>query len=391
MAGPLDGLRVLEISGIGPALFGGMLLADMGAQVLRITRPATRQDGGVPDAPNPPDMANMLARNRHTLTLDLHAPEAVAAVLDLVEQSDVLLEGFRPGVMERLGLGPAECLARNPQLVYGRMTGWGQHGPLARAAGHDINFVALSGALHAIGCTDETPTPPHSFTGEFGSGGMLLAFGVLCALHEAAASKRGQVVDAAMTDGAALLSAMVYGLRGAGCANSLGKRNAETVYDGSAPFYDTYACADGKFVAIGAIESRFFAELRERCGIQDETFDDHLDGKRWPLMKLRLADVFRTRTRDEWCTLLEGTDACFAPVLDWNEAPRHPHNRARETFVMVGDMVQPAPAPRFSRTPAAMPRPAEPAAVDQLLQRWGADETLLARLRSAATLATSTV
>ncbi len=385
MAGPLDGLKVIEISGIGPALFGGMLLADMGAQVLRITRPGRWRDGDAAQS------ASMLARNRHTLELDLRAPGAIEAVLDLVEQSDVLLEGFRPGVMEQLGLGPADCLARNPMLVYGRMTGWGQQGPLAQAAGHGINFVALSGALHAIGCTDEAPTPLHSFAGELGSGGMLLAFGVLCALHEAATSKRGQVVDAATTDGASLLSAMVYGLREAGCADALGTRNLDNVYDGSAPFYDTYACADGKFVAIGAIEPRFFAELRERCGIQDATFDDHLDGKRWPLMRLRLADVFRTRTRDEWCALLEGTDACFAPVLDWDEAPQHPHNRARQSFVTVGGSTQPAPAPRFSRTPASAPRPSEPAVVEQLLQRWGLDETLLARLRGTAIFDASTV
>lgn len=371
MAGPLDGVKVVELAGLGPAPFCAMLLADMGADVVRIDRAGATE-------PGPTDV---LSRGRPTVRLDLRSPDGVTAVRAMVAGADLLVEGFRPGVMERLGLGPAECHAVNPKLVYGRMTGWGQHGPLAQAAGHDINYVALSGALHAIGRPNDTPVPPLNFVGDQGGGAVLLAFGLLCALHETRASGRGQVVDAAMTDGAALLSAMFYGLRADGRWSA---HRGENLLDGGAPFYDTYACADGRFVAIGAIEPHFFAVLRERCGIHDPAFDAQMDQARWPLQKLRLADVFRTRTRDEWCALLEGTDACFAPVLDWDEAPLHPHNRAREAFVTVDGVVQPAPAPRFSRTPAEPPRARvvqDPAAV---MRAWGVPDPLAARLAGPA-------
>jgi alpha-methylacyl-CoA racemase len=278
MAGPLQGLRVIEMAGIGPGPFCAMLFADMGAEVIRIERPGTRT------APH-----DILARGRSTLQIDLRAEGGAASVLDAIAKADVLIEGFRPGVMERLGLGPAECHARNRRLVYGRMTGWGQHGPLAHAAGHDINYIAISGALHAIGRAGEPPVPPLNYVGDFGGGAMLLAFGILAALHEAKGSGQGQVVDAAMTDGAALLSSMMYGFKSAGMWSN---QRGENMLDGGAHFYDTYACADGKYVAVGAIEPQFYALLRERCGIADDTaFDAQMDADRWPLLKLRMADL----------------------------------------------------------------------------------------------------
>jgi len=359
MTGPLKNLRVVEMAGLGPGPFCAMLFADMGAEVLRVSRPGARSDAH-----------DVLLRSRAAhWEADLRAPDAVARVLDAIAQADVLIEGFRPGVMERLGLGPAECHARNPRLIYGRMTGWGQHGPLAQAAGHDINYIAISGALHAIGRADEAPVLPLNYVGDFGGGAMLLAFGILAALHEAKSSGRGQVVDAAMTDGAALLSAMMYGFKSAG---QWSNQRGENLLDGGAHFYDTYVCADGKYVAVGAIEPQFYALLRERCGLADDpAFDAQMDAVRWPLLKLRLADVFRTRTRDEWRQLLEGSDACFAPVLDWDEAPLHPHNVARATFCEVHGVVQPSPAPRFSRSAPTMPQPAAPGDCESLLRRWG--------------------
>ena len=372
MAGPLAGLRVVEMAGIGPGPFCAMVLADLGAEVLRIERPGS-----------PASATDVLCRGRTLLALDLRQPAAVQDALALIERADVLIEGFRPGVMERLGLGPEVCRARNPRLVYGRMTGWGQSGPLSQAAGHDINYIAISGALHGIGRSGEAPVPPLNYVGDFGGGAMLLAVGVLAALQERTRSGQGQVIDAAMSDGAALLSAMVYGFKAAG---QWGNQRGENLLDGGAHFYDTYACADGRHVAIGAIEPQFYALLRERCGIADDpTFDAQMDPAGWPLLKLRLADVLRTRTRDEWCALLEGTDACFAPVLDWDEAPRHPHNVARGTFATVDGVVQPAPAPRFSRTPADVPGKAPVPDLAALRARWG-----LAPI-AAPDLATATV
>ena len=357
MSGPLAGLRVIELSGLGPAPFCAMLLADQGAEVLRITRPGAAAVLGPTD----------LGRNRDSLAMDLRRPEGVEAVLRLLERADVLIEGFRPGVTERMGLGPDPCLARNPRLVYGRMTGWGQHGPLAHAAGHDLNYIAISGALHATGPA-ERPVPPLNLVGDFGGGGMLLAYGLMCAVFEAQRSGRGQVVDAAMTDGAALLSTMMFNFHAAG---QWSNRREDNLLDGGAPFYATYACADGKFVAVAALEPQFFALLRERCGLDEPLFDAQNDRSRWPAMRRRLTEVFASRSRDDWCALLEGSDACFAPVLDWDEAPRHPHNLARETHVEVDGVLQPAPAPRFSRTPAAQPTaPGSPPA-RQVLARWG--------------------
>ena len=358
MTGPLSGVRVVELAGIGPGPFCAMMLADLGADVVRIGRP-----GGEADA------LDVTSRNRCSIELDLRADGGAEQALALIAHADLLIEGFRPGVMERLGLGPEVCLSRNPRLVYGRMTGWGQTGPLARAAGHDINYIAITGALHALGRPEHPPSPPLNLVGDFGGGGMLLAVGLLAALHEVAASGRGQVVDAAMTDGTSLLSAFIHGLKAQGRWTN---QRGENLLDGGAHFYDTYACADGRFVAIGAIEPQFYAELRHRCGIDDPLFDEQGDVTRWPLLKLRLADIFRTRTRDEWCALLEGSDACFAPVLDLDEAPAHPHNRARQTFVSVDGIVQPAPAPRFSRTPARTPRAVRRAAFDDVLAGWRA-------------------
>lgn len=372
MAGPLQGLKVVEMVGLGPAPFCGMLLADMGAEVIRIDRPCPAADAAMSGS----DRFDITTRNRPTVSLDLGQPAGVETALQLIDAADIVIEGFRPGVMERLGLGPQVCLARNRKLVYGRMTGWGQYGPLAQAAGHDINYIALSGALHAIGRTGEAPVVPLNLIGDFGGGAMFLAFGVMCAAFEARDSGHGQVVDAAMTDGVALLSAMTYGFKAAG---QWSNQRGENLLDGGAHFYDTYACADGKFVAIGAIEPQFYARLRELCGIDDPAFDAQLDSVRWPLLKLRMADVFQTRTRDEWCLLLEGSDACFAPVLDWDEAPLHPHNQARGTFVTIDGVVQPAPAPRFSRTPAAPPAHSAPEPCDAILRRWGVSDEVIDR------------
>ena len=368
MAGPLSGLRIVEMVGIGPGPFCGMLLADLGAEVLRVDRPRDLRTGATAAVLPADPRFDVLARGRSTLEVDLKRAGAVDDLLAVIDRADALIEGFRPGTMERLGLGPDVCSARNAKLVYGRMTGWGQHGPLAQAAGHDLNYIALSGALHAIGPNDGKPVVPLNYIGDFGGGAMLLAVGVLAALLEAKGSGRGQVVDAAMTDGAALLSAMMYGWAANGWWND---RRGDNLLDGAAPFYDTYRCADGRHVAIGAIEPQFYAVLRDRCGINDPSFDAQMDRAAWPANKRRLADLFATKTRDQWCALLEGSDACFAPVLDWDEAPRHPHNVARETFVTIDGVLQPAPAPRFSRTPADQPRPvAERPDADAVLGAW---------------------
>jgi alpha-methylacyl-CoA racemase len=356
MTGPLSGLKIVEFAGIGPGPFCAMVLGDLGASVVRIARPGVRADA-----------RDVTTRNRQTVNLDLRAAGATEQALALVGEADGLIEGFRPGVMERLGLGPDPCLAVNPRLVYGRMTGWGQFGPLAHAAGHDINYIAITGALHAIGRADEAPPPPLNYVGDFGGGGMLLAVGLLAALLEARSSGRGQVVDAAMTDGTGLLSAFMYGMKALG---QWSNRRGANLLDGAAHFYDTYACADGKFIAIGAIEANFYAELRQRCGIDDPLFDAQLDASCWPLLKQKLAELFRTRTRAAWCEILEGTDACFAPVLDWDEAPLHPHNVARGTYIDVEGITQPAPAPRFSRTANATPQPTRVVALDDALAMW---------------------
>jgi len=376
MPGPLQGLKVVEMAGLGPAPFCAMMLADMGAEVVRIERPAA------PSVTGAAGKFDITARSRRVLALDLKNPAAVSAVLALVDRADVLIEGFRPGVMERLGLGPDVCMARRPSLVYGRMTGWGQSGPLAQAAGHDINYIAISGALHAIGARSGPPLPPLNYVGDFGGGAMMLAFGILCALHHARGGGAGQVVDAAMTDGAALLSAMMYGMHAAGAWSN---RRGENMLDGGAHFYGCYECADGNYVSIGSIEPQFYAQLLQRTGITEAEFSAQLDATRWPRLKARLAEVFLTRTRDAWCALMEGSDVCFAPVLDWDEAPVHPHNLARQSFVTVDGVVQPAPAPRFSGTPPSPPRPA-PAAADgsaAIFSDWGIAPDVLQSLRQA--------
>ncbi|WP_374664562.1 CaiB/BaiF CoA transferase family protein [Ramlibacter sp.] len=351
MPGPLSHLTVIELAGIGPGPFACMLLTDMGARVIRIDRPPAPARGGLDSL-----MRNdsVVDRGRQSLALDMKQPGAVEAVLRLVEQADILIEGFRPGVAEKLGLGPAACHARNPKLVYGRMTGWGQTGPLAKAAGHDINYVSLTGALHAIG-TAAQPVPPLNLVGDYGGGGMLLAMGVLAAHAQAGHTGQGQVVDAAMTDGAALLMAAQYGLMAKGFWVDARESN---FLDGAAHFYGTYECQDGKHVSIGSIEPQFYRQLLELCGITDPHFQQQWEAGEWPALRAKLAQVFRTRTRAQWCELLEGTDVCFAPVLSMNEAPDHPHNVARGTFVRDEGVLQPAPAPRFDRTPSALPKKA---------------------------------
>jgi alpha-methylacyl-CoA racemase len=376
MAGPLKGLRVVEMAGIGPAPFCAMLLADMGAEVVRIRRPGPTMYDVAPEH-------DVTARGCRFVDLDLRSPGAANIVLELVEKAEVLIEGYRPGVMERLGLGPETCLKRQPGLVYGRMTGWGQTGPLSQRAGHDINYIALTGALHAIGRPDTAPPPPLNYIGDFGGGAMLLAFGVLAAVLEARASGAGQIVDAAMTDGAALLSAGKYGAKAAG--RQTNQRGANML-DGGAPFYDTYECADGKFISIGAIEPQFYSRFRDICGLTDPLFDAQMDKSKWPAQKKALAAAFRARTRDQWTDLLCESDTCVAPVLDWDEAPRHPHNAARNTFLTIDGTVQPAPAPRFSRTAADIPRSAAVSGDDtfEVLRRWGVGAATIDRLRTAS-------
>ncbi|MEN8245734.1 MAG: CaiB/BaiF CoA-transferase family protein [Thermodesulfobacteriota bacterium] len=337
--GPLEGVKILEVGGIGPGPFCGMMLSDMGADIVRIER-----QGGL--ALTDPKY-DLLTRNRRSVFVDLRKPEGIATGLKMVEQVDALQEGFRPGVMEKLGLGPDVCLERNPKLVYGRMTGFGQEGPLAKTAGHDINYISMSGALHSIGRKGEKPVPPLNLVGDFGGGGMMLAFGMVCALFEAQKSGKGQVVDAAMIDGSAALMGIIYGLKAAGLWTD---RCGVNLLDTGAHFYDTYETADGKFISIGSIEPQFYALLLEKAEIDDPEFQEQLNAAKWPSLKAKLDTLFKTKTRDEWCAIMEGTDICFAPVLSLEEAPQHPHNRERNTFVEVDGVVQPAPAPRFSRT-----------------------------------------
>ncbi|MFQ5947968.1 MAG: CaiB/BaiF CoA transferase family protein, partial [Acidimicrobiia bacterium] len=347
--GPLEGVKVVEIAGIGPGPFCAMMLADMGAEVLRVDR-ADAVVGGEP-GPAPRDLLN---RGRRSVGVDLKDPAGAEVVVRLAERGDALIEGFRPGVAERLGIGPDECLSRNPRLVYGRMTGWGQAGPLAHAAGHDINYIALAGTLNAIGRAGQAPVPPVNLIGDFGGGGMMLAFGIVCALLERERSGQGQVVDAAMVDGAALLSTMIHGLRAMGTWSD---ERGTNLLDTGAHFYDVYETADGGFVSIGALEPQFFAELLRLTGLEGEALPHQLDRSEWPKLKERFAAVFKSKTRDEWTALLEGTDVCFAPVLSMAEAPQHPHNRSRGTFVEVQGVLQPAPAQRFSRTKPSINAP----------------------------------
>jgi alpha-methylacyl-CoA racemase len=387
MSGPLRGLRVIELAGIGPAPFCAMMLGDLGAEVIRVERfPIVPSHFALPRDP--------LLRNRRSIALNLKMPEGVAVLLKLVESAAVLIEGFRPGIAERLGVGPTTCLERNPRLVYGRVTGWGQDGPLAKVAGHDINYIALSGALHLIGPPGGKPTPPLNLVGDFGGGGMLLLSGVLAALLEAGHSGRGQVVDAAMVDGAVAQLGMFFGFR----ADSWFRdATGENYLAGGAPFYDTYETSDGKYVSIGSLEPQFYALLLQKLsldpaefgGLDIDSATDAAARERWPKLRAALTAAFRRRTREEWRQLLEGTDVCFAPVLSLEEAAQHPHNVARKTFIDVGGVVQNAPAPRFDRTTADAPVPARTPWEDTegVLRGAGVDDAEVERLRVAGVVA----
>jgi len=345
VSGPLSGLRVIELAGLAPAPFGCMVLADMGAEVIRVDRP-----GAPPPVPNDP-----LTRGRRSVSLDLKKPGAIDVVLRLVERSDVLVEGFRPGVTERLGIGPADCQARNPRLIYARMTGWGQHGPLADAAGHDIDYIAVAGSLEPIGQNGGRPVPPLNLVGDFAGGGLLMATGVLAALYERERSGLGQVIDAAMVDGAALVATFLHGIKAAG---ALSAPRGGNLLDGGAPYYDTYVTADDRFVAIGALEEKFYAELVTLLELDPALLPaNRHDPAHWPALRTQIAAAVRRRTRDEWAALAIGSDACLAPVLAPDEAAHHPHNKARENFIELAGVVQPAPAPRFDRTPSQTPGP----------------------------------
>lgn len=368
MAGPLTGIRVVELAGIGPAPFGTMLLADLGADVVLVDRPGG--DGGGAGA------GGALSRGRRSIAVDLKRDEGRELVLRLVEDADVLVEGFRPGVTERLGIGPEVCLERNPRLVYARMTGWGQQGPLASTAGHDIDYLAIAGALHPVGRAEQPPPPPINYVADFGGGGAFMALGVLAALVERHTSGRGQVVDAAMVDGAAAQTAMLHGMLATGTWSTSRQSN---LLDGAAPFYDTYRCADGEFLAVGALEPQFFVELCAGLGLEPDELPQH-DVARWPEHKQRVAEVIAQRSRDEWVEVFaEHPDACVAPVLSLTEAPAHPHNVARGTFVELDGVVQPGPAPRFSRTPGAVRGPAPTAGqhTDELCTELGLDAAAL--------------
>ena len=336
--GPLKGLKIIEMAGIGPGPFCGMVLADLGAEIIRVDRASAIGTGSKQEPSN---------RGKKSIAVDLKAKEGVEVVLKLVETADAIFEGFRPGVMERLGIGPEVCLARNDRIVFGRMTGWGQEGPLANAAGHDINYISLSGALAAIGRPGSPPVPPLNLIGDFGGGGMLLALGLVAALLESKESKQGQVVDAAMTDGSALLMTMIYSMQSSGMWNTTMGSN---LLDGGSHFYDTYECKGGKFISIGSIEPQFYALLCQIAELDEKVFSKQMSRDLWPEQKEEIKKIFLKKTRDEWCELMEGTDVCFAPVLDMSEAPQHPHNKERKTFIDLEGVTQPAPAPRFSRT-----------------------------------------
>jgi alpha-methylacyl-CoA racemase len=359
-SGPLNGVRIVEFAGIGPGPFCGMLLSDMGADVIRIDRPGDGRPGRA---------ADVMGRGRRSISLNLKDPGDVETAMKLIEKADGLIEGFRPGVMERNGLGPDAVLARNPKLVYGRMTGWGQFGSLSQAAGHDLNYIALTGALHAMGRKGERPSPPLNLVGDYGGGALYLAMGLLAGIINVKNGGKGQVIDVAMTDGAASLSTMFFGMKAMGVWTDDRESN---LLDGGAHFYDTYECSDGKWVSIGSIEPQFYALLLEKAAITDPEFNSQMDRSKWGSLKDKLIALFRTKTRDEWCAVMEGTDICFAPVLSMAEAPGHPHNAERKTFVEVEGVIQPAPAPRFSETPPEIQR--RPAGIgehtDEILRDW---------------------
>ncbi|MBL4813028.1 MAG: CoA transferase [Rhodobacteraceae bacterium] len=379
MSGALAGVKIIELVGLGPAPFAAMMLADHGADVLRIHPKTARASVATMNTP-----ADVLARSRPSIALDLKSPKGCEALLELVAGADGFIEGFRPGVAERLGVGPDICLARNPALAYGRMTGWGQHGPLASSAGHDINYIALTGVLAAIGPA-ERPIPPLNLLGDFGGGGMVLAFGMLAAILSARRTGHGQVIDAAMTDGTSILAAMTHGFRAGGVWPAAREGN---FLDGGAFYYGTYACADGGFVAVGSIEPQFLATLLAGLGLNPADFEPQDDPSHWPNQRAKVAAAFATKPRDYWAALFENEDACVTPVLNWDEAQCHPHNVAREMFVTVGDVPQPAPAPRFSATPAAKPQAPTPPDGDAAaaLRKWGLQTDKIARLQAAGAL-----
>lgn len=376
--GPLAGVKVIEMRGIGPGPYAGMLLADMGAEVIVVDRSSSAQGIAMPSR------YDINSRGKKSIALDLKTPEGLAAFMKLVDQADVLFEGYRPGVAEKLGFGPDVCLQRNPGLIYGRMTGWGQTGPLAKAAGHDINYIALTGALAAIGGSDK-PVPPLNLVGDYAGGSLFLVMGILAALFERQGSGKGQVIDAAIVDGSASLMSIFYTLNNLGLWST---RRGANMLDGAAHFYDSYETSDGKFISIGSIEPQFYALLLEKACLDPEVFKEQGDMARWPELKQRLVEIFKTRTRDEWCQLMEGTDVCFAPVLDFKEAPEHPHNAARSTYVEIEGLEQPAPAPRFSRSVCATPTPpvAEGSNTEQVLEDWGFSEDDITQLRGAGAL-----
>ena len=374
--GPLKGIKVIEMAGIGPGPFCAMMLSDMGAEVIRVDRLAHKGSG---------HKANVLNRGRRSIAVDLKNPEGVATVQRLIDGADVVIEGFRPGVMERLGLGPDACLNRNSRLVFGRMTGWGQDGPLALAAGHDINYISIGGALGAMGYADRPPAPPLNLVGDFGGGAMYLLAGVLAALVERGMSGKGQVIDAAMTDGTASLLSPFYGMMAMGMWT---KERMDNRLDGGAHYYGSYACADGKFISIGSIEPHFYALLLELCEIDDPEFAKQNDKQHWASLRGKLEALFITQPRDHWCALLEGTDVCFAPVLDLQEAPTHPHNVARQSFVEIDGVTQPAPAPRFSRTPSSVQAPAAIAGEhsEAILNDWGFNSNEISALKQGGAI-----
>jgi alpha-methylacyl-CoA racemase len=382
MSGPLTGYTLIEVAGIGPGPMAAMMLGDMGANVIRIDRTSGVMDRFADQK------FNVHGRSRRSVAVNLQRPEGAEVVLRLCAKADGLMEPFRPGVAERLGIGPEVCLKRNPKLVYGRMTGWGQDGPLAKAAGHDQNYIALTGALHAIGRKGEKPILPLNLVGDFGGGGMLLAFGMVCGLLEAQKSGKGQVVDAAMIDGAAALLGAIYGMMGAGVWDD--KERESNLIDGGAHFYETYETKDGKYVSIGSIEPQFYDLLLEKTGLKGQELPAQHDRKAWPQMKARLVAIFKTKTRDEWCAVMEGSDVCFAPVLTMSEAPHHPAAKARNAYVDIDGFLQPAPAPRFSRTKEKIQgaAPRRGSNTDEVLAENGFSAAEIAELTKAGVVGT---
>lgn len=379
--GPLSGVKVVELAGIGPGPMCGMLFGDLGADVVRVDR-QTVADLGIDRGSNKADLLN---RSKRSVAANLKSAEGVATVLKLVEKADILIEGMRPGVTERLGLGPEDCWAHNPKLVYGRVTGWGQEGPIAHAAGHDMNYISITGALHAIGRKGEAPVPPLNLVGDFGGGALYLAFGCLAAVIEAKQSGKGQVVDAAMIDGASNLMTAIYGMKAAGRWQ---QERGVNILDTGAHFYDVYETSDGKHVSIGSIEKKFYAELKEKTGMSPDAMPDQMNPAKWPEYRAELAAVIATKTRDEWVGIMEGSDVCFAPILDMDEAPHHPHNAARNTFVEIDGVTQPNAAPRFSRTPNGIPTvaPNPGQDTDDALAEWGFDADEVARLKASGAI-----